>query len=180
MGRRGCRSKTWHSLRFPQVPPAPRKATGMKMVRLPTSGRFQGMTHGVPRAKAVAHPDLASPPCFLRPGQGDTVFASNPRSAEGSEASTSGRSVSHIDCFVDLCMIARHDSPNRKRATASARAKAVPIFGLSSDASTVERAPEEFLGAAAELKRPSRPDILLKNSLVWPISKVSNQEANFS
>ncbi|MCC5975754.1 MAG: replication initiator RepC [Rubellimicrobium sp.] len=111
---------------------------------------------------------------FLRPGQGDTVFASNQeicRRIGGVDERTLRR---HIDRFVDLGMIARHDSPNRKRYRVSSRDGQVISFGLSL-LPLLKRA-GEFLYAAAELEETRRDQIFLRKQILVGLAHIDDLE----
>lgn len=107
---------------------------------------------------------------FLRPGQGDTVFASNLeicRRIGGVDERTLRR---HIDRFVDLGMVARHDSPNRKRYRVSSSDGQVISFGLS--LSPLLKRAGEFLNAAAELEEVRRDQIFLRKKILVGIAHI--------
>ena len=111
---------------------------------------------------------------FLRPGQGDTVFASNLeicRRIGGVDERTLRR---HIDCFVDLGMITRHDSPNRKRYRVSSREGQVMSFGLS--LSPLLKRAGEFLGAAAELEAAHHDQIFLRKKILVGLAHIEGIE----
>lgn len=111
---------------------------------------------------------------FLRPGQGDTVFASNLeicRRTGGVDERTLRR---HIDRFVELGMIARHDSPNRKRYRVSSRDGQVISFGLS--LSPLLKRAGEFLNAAAELEETRRDQIFLRKQILVGLAHIDGIE----
>lgn len=111
---------------------------------------------------------------FLRPGQGDTVFASNLeicRRIGGVDERTLRR---HIDRFVDLGMIARHDSPNRKRYRVSSRDGQVISFGLS--LSPLLKRAGEFLKAATELEETRRDQIFLRKQILVALARIDGIE----
>jgi replication initiation protein RepC len=111
---------------------------------------------------------------FLRPGQGDTVFASNLeicRRVGGIDERTLRR---HIDRFIDLGMIERHDSPNRKRYRVSSRDGRVLSFGLSLSP-LLERA-GEFLTAAAEQEEIRREQIFLRKQILVALAQIEGVE----
>jgi replication initiation protein RepC len=112
---------------------------------------------------------------FLRPGQGDTVFASNLeicRRIGGVDERTLRR---HIDRFVDLEMIARHDSPNRKRYRVSSRDGQVISFGLS--LSPLLKRAGEFLNAAAEMEETRRDQIFLRKQILVGLAHIDGIES---
>lgn len=111
---------------------------------------------------------------FLRPGQGDTVFASNLeicRRVGGIDERTLRR---HIDRFVDLGMIERHDSPNRKRYRVGSRDGQVLSFGLS--LSPLLQRAGEFLSAAAEQEEIRRELIFLRKKILVGLAQIEGVE----
>ncbi len=111
---------------------------------------------------------------FLRPGQGDTVFASNLeicRRVGGIDERTLRR---HIDRFVDLDMIVRHDSPNRKRYRVSSRDGEVLSFGFS--LSPLLQRAGEFLSAAAEQEEIRREQIFLRKQILVGLAHIEGAE----
>lgn len=111
---------------------------------------------------------------FLRPGQGDTVFASNLeicRRIGGIDERTLRR---HIDRFVELGMITRHDSPNRKRYRVSSRDGQVISFGLS--LSPLLNRASEFLSAATELEEARRDQIFLRKQILVALAHIEDIE----
>ena len=111
---------------------------------------------------------------FLRPGQGDTVFASNLeicRRVGGVDERTLRR---HIDRFVDLGMIERHDSPNRKRYRVSSRNGQVISFGLS--LSPLLKRAGEYLSAAAEQHETRRDQVFLRKQILVGLAHIDSIE----
>lgn len=111
---------------------------------------------------------------FLRPGQGDTVFASNfeiCRRVGGIDERTLRR---HIDRFIDLGMIERHDSPNRKRYRVSSRDGRIVSFGLS--LSPLLKRAGDFLDAAAELEETRRDQVFLRKQILVGLAHIDTIE----
>lgn len=111
---------------------------------------------------------------FLRPGQGDTVFASNLeicRRIGGIDERTLRR---HVDRFVELGMIARQDSPNRKRYRVSSRDGLVISFGLS--LSPLLQRAGEFISAAAEQEENRREQIFMRKQILVGLARIENIE----
>lgn len=111
---------------------------------------------------------------FLRPGQGDTVFASNLeicRRVGGIDERTLRR---HIDRFVELGMIVRHDSPNRKRYRVSSRDGQVLSFGLS--LSPLLQRAAEFLSAAAEQEEIHHEQIFMRKQILVGLAQIERVE----
>lgn len=111
---------------------------------------------------------------FLRPGQGDTVFASNMeicRRTGGIDERTLRR---HIDRFVELGMIVRYDSPNRKRYRVSSRDGQVLSFGLS--LSPLLQRAGEFLSAALEQEETRREQIFLRKQILISLAQIEELE----
>lgn len=111
---------------------------------------------------------------FLRPGQGDTVFASNLeicRRVGGIDERTLRR---HIDRFIALGMIQRYDSPNRKRYRVSSRDGQVLSFGLS--LSPLLQRAGEFLSAAAEQEEIRREQVFLRKQILVALAQIEKVE----
>lgn len=111
---------------------------------------------------------------FLRPGQGDTVFASNVeicRRVGGIDERTLRR---HIDRFVELGFIARHDSPNRKRYRVRSSDGQTISYGLSL-APLLERA-SELLTAAQELENARRDCVFLRKRILAGLARLEETE----
>jgi len=111
---------------------------------------------------------------FLRPGQGTTVFASNVeicRRTGGVDERTLRR---HIDRFVELGFIERHNSPNGKRYRVSACDGQTLSFGLSL-APMMARA-EEVLKAASDLQDTLRDQVFLRKQLLAKLAIVDTTE----
>lgn len=111
---------------------------------------------------------------FIRPGQGTTVFASNVeicRRTGGVDERTLRR---HIDRFVELGFIERHDSPNGKRYRVSACDGQTLSFGLSL-APLMDRA-EELLKAASDLQDTLQDQIFLRKQLLAKLAIVDTTD----
>ncbi|MCC5954618.1 MAG: replication initiator RepC [Natronohydrobacter sp.] len=111
---------------------------------------------------------------FLRPGQGETIFASNAeicRRIGGIDERTLRR---HIDRFVDLGFVKRHDSPNGKRYRVRSSDGHCISFGLSI-ASFLERA-EEVLAAAQEVGNMRRDGAFLRKQILVKLAQLEQAE----
>lgn len=111
---------------------------------------------------------------FLKPGHGETVFASNfeiCRRIGGIDERTLRR---HIDRFIELGFMTRHDSPNRKRYRIRATNGQCISFGLSL-APLMERA-DEILTIAQELENDRRDAIFLRKQILTILAQL--EEAN--
>ena len=109
---------------------------------------------------------------FLRPGQGETVFASNLeicRRTGGVDERTLRR---HIDRFVDLGFIVRHDSPNRKRYRVRSSSGESLSFGLS--LSPLLARSEEFVAKAEALENTRRDMRFLRKQLLAILAQIHN------
>ncbi|WP_320178902.1 plasmid replication protein RepC [Roseovarius pacificus] len=101
---------------------------------------------------------------FLKPGHGDTVFASNDaicRRIGGIDERTLRR---HIDRFVELGFMKRHDSPNRKRYRVKSSEGQSISYGLSL-APLLARA-SELLAAAQEMENARRDRVFLRKQIL--------------
>ncbi|RKF12725.1 replication initiator RepC [Roseovarius spongiae] len=101
---------------------------------------------------------------FLRPGHGDTVFASNTeicRRIGGIDERTLRR---HIDRFVELGFMKRHDSPNRKRYRVKSSEGQSISYGLSLTP-LLARA-SELLAAAQEMENARRDRVFLRKQIL--------------
>lgn len=111
---------------------------------------------------------------FLRPGQGTTVFASNVeicRRTGGVDERTLRR---HIDRFVELGFIERHDSPNGKRYRVSACDGQTLSFGLSL-APMMARA-TDLLKAASDLQDSLRDQVFLRKQLLAKLAVIDTAD----
>ena len=107
---------------------------------------------------------------FLKPGHGDTVFASNDeicRRAGGFDERTLRR---HIDRFVELGFMKRHDSPNRKRYRVRSSDGQCLSYGLSL-APLIERA-NELLATAQEIENRRRDCIFLRKQILTRLAQL--------
>jgi len=105
---------------------------------------------------------------FLRPGHGDTVFASNNeicRRVGGIDERTLRR---HIDRFVELGFMKRHDSPNRKRYRVRSSDGHSISYGLSLTP-LLERA-SELLSVAREMENNRRDRIFLRKQILTKLA----------
>lgn len=101
---------------------------------------------------------------FLKPGHGETVFASNTeicRRIGGIDERTLRR---HIDRFVELGFMQRNDSPNRKRYRVRSSDGQCISFGLSL-APLLDRA-DELLASAREMEDRRRDSIFLRKKIL--------------
>lgn len=107
---------------------------------------------------------------FLRPGQGETVFASNLeicRRIGGIDERTLRR---HIDRFVELGFIVRHDSPNRKRYRVRSSNGDCLSFGLSL-APLLSRW-DELQAATEGLENARRDQLFLRKQLLAILAQI--------
>ncbi|TRD17279.1 replication initiator RepC [Palleronia caenipelagi] len=107
---------------------------------------------------------------FLRPGHGDTVFASNDqicRRIGGIDERTLRR---HIDRFVELGLMARHDSPNRKRYRVKSSGGQSISYGLSLTP-FLARA-DELLAAAQEMENSRRDRVFLRKQILTRLAQL--------
>jgi len=113
---------------------------------------------------------------FLRPGHGDTVFASNVeicRRIGGIDERTLRR---HVDKFIELGFITRHDSPNRKRYRVRSCDGQSLSFGLSLSP-LMERA-NELIAAAINLENEHRDQIFLRKQILVKLSAIDGIETD--
>lgn len=107
---------------------------------------------------------------FLRPGHGDTVFASNNeicRRVGGIDERTLRR---HIDRFVELGFMKRHDSPNRKRYRVRSSDGHSISYGLSLTP-LLERA-NELLSVAQEMENNRRDRNFLRKQILTKLARL--------
>ncbi|MGJ8629163.1 MAG: plasmid replication protein RepC [Sulfitobacter sp.] len=111
---------------------------------------------------------------FLRPGHGDTVFASNNeicRRVGGIDERTLRR---HIDRFVELGFMKRHDSPNRKRyRVRSSDGKSIS-YGLSLTP-LLQRA-SELLSVAQEMENNRRDRIFIRKQILTKLARLEEHD----
>jgi len=115
---------------------------------------------------------------FLRPGHGDTVFASNNeicRRVGGIDERTLRR---HIDRFVELGFMKRHDSPNRKRYRVRSSDGHSISYGLSLTP-LLERA-SELLSVAKEMENNRRDRIFLRKQILTKLACLEEHDPSNS
>ena len=111
---------------------------------------------------------------FLKPGHGDTVFASNDeicRRVGGIDERTLRR---HIDRFVELCFMKRHDSPNRKRYRVKSSEGLSISYGLSL-APLLARA-GELLAAAQAMENARRGRVFLRKQILTKLAQIDEAD----
>ncbi len=111
---------------------------------------------------------------FLKPGHGDTVFASNDeicRRIGGIDERTLRR---HIDRFVELGFMKRHDSPNRKRYRVKSSDGHSISYGLSLTP-LLARA-SELLAAAQEMENARRDRIFLRKQILTRLARLDEAD----
>ena len=109
---------------------------------------------------------------FLKPGHGDTVFASNTeicRRIGGIDERTLRR---HIDRFVELGFMSRHDSPNRKRYRVRSSDGQAISYGLSLTP-LLDRA-AELLAAAQEIENARRDRVFLRKQILTRLAQIED------
>ncbi|TNF19792.1 MAG: replication initiator RepC [Rhodobacteraceae bacterium] len=111
---------------------------------------------------------------FLKPGHGETVFASNQaicRRIGGIDERTLRR---HIDRFVELGFITRHDSPNRKRYRVRASDGKSLSYGLSLAPLLARGA--ELLAMAQDLENARRDRLFLRKQILTRLAHLEGAE----
>lgn len=111
---------------------------------------------------------------FLKPGHGDTVFASNDeicRRVGGIDERTLRR---HIDRFVELGFMRRHDSPNRKRYRVKSSEGLSISYGLSL-APLLARA-GELLAAAQAMESARRDRVFLRKQILTKLAQIDEAD----
>lgn len=111
---------------------------------------------------------------FLKLGHGETVFASNTeicRRIGGIDERTLRR---HIDRFVELGFMKRHDSPNRKRYRVKSSDGQSISYGLSLTP-LLERASELFT-AAQEIENARRDRVFLRKKILTKLALLEESE----
>ena len=109
---------------------------------------------------------------FLKPGHGDTVFASNNeicRRVGGIDERTLRR---HIDRFVELGFMKRHDSPNRKRYRVKSSEGQSISYGLSL-APLLARA-DELLATAQAMENARRDRVFLRKQILTKLAQIDD------
>lgn len=107
---------------------------------------------------------------FLKPGHGDTVFASNDeicRRIGGIDERTLRR---HIDRFVELGFMKRHDSPNRKRYRVKSSEGHSISYGLS--LTPLFARASELLAAAQEIENARRDRVFLRKQILTRLARL--------
>lgn len=107
---------------------------------------------------------------FLKPGQGETVFASNfeiCRRVGGIDERTLRR---HIDRFLELGFMTRHDSPNRKRYRVRSSDGQCISYGLSLSP-LIERA-NELMAMAQEVENRRRDCIFVRKQILTRLAQI--------
>jgi replication initiation protein RepC len=107
---------------------------------------------------------------FLKPGHGDTVFASNAeicRRVGGIDERTLRR---HIYRFVDLGFMKRYDSPNHKRYRVRSSNGECLSYGLSLSP-LIERA-NELVAIALDLENRRRDGIFLRKQILTKLAQL--------
>jgi replication initiation protein RepC len=111
---------------------------------------------------------------FLKPGQGDTVFASNESICQrigGIDERTLRR---HINRFVELGFIKRNDSSNRKRYRVRSSGGACISFGLS--LSPLLQRADELLTLAQEMEQHRRDRIFLRKQILTKLAHLEEKD----
>ena len=111
---------------------------------------------------------------FLKPGHGDTVFASNDeicRRVGGIDERTLRR---HIDRFVELDFMKRHDSPNRKRYRVKSSEGQSISYGLSL-APLLARA-GELLATAQAMENARRDRVFLRKQILTKLAQIDEAD----
>ena len=107
---------------------------------------------------------------FLKPGHGETVFASNSeicRRVGGIDERTLRR---HIDRFLELGFMTRHDSPNRKRYRVRSSDGQCISYGVSLSP-LIERA-NELLAVAQEVENRRRDCIFIRKQILTKLAQL--------
>lgn len=111
---------------------------------------------------------------FLKPGQGETVFASNTsicQRAHGIDERTLRR---HINRFVELGFITRNDSSNRKRyRVRSSRGECIS-YGLSL-APLMSRA-SELVAIAQEMENNRRDRVFMRKQILTKLAQLEEHD----
>lgn len=111
---------------------------------------------------------------FLKPGQGETVFASNDSICQrigGIDERTLRR---HINRFVELGFITRNDSSNRKRYRVRSSGDACISFGLS--LSPLLQRADELLTLAQEMEQNRRDRTFLRKQILTKLAHLEEQD----
>lgn len=111
---------------------------------------------------------------FLRPGHGDTVFASNNelcRRIGGIDERTLRR---HIDRFIEIGLMKRHDSPNGKRYRVRSSAGHSISYGLSLTP-LMDRA-NELVAYAQKIENERRDRMFLRKQILTTLAKIEETD----
>lgn len=111
---------------------------------------------------------------FLKPGHGETVFASNNeicRRIGGIDERTLRR---HIDRFVGLGFMKRHDSPNRKRYRVNSSDGQCISYGLS--LTPLFTRADELFAAAQEMENSRRDRVFLRKQILTKLAQLEESE----
>lgn len=106
----------------------------------------------------------------LKPGQGDTIFASNAelcRRVGGIDERTLRR---HIERFVKLGFIQRHSSPNHKRYRLKSSDGASLSFGLS--LSPFFKRAAEIIEVARQIQQDQRDRLFLRKKILTQLARL--------
>jgi len=109
---------------------------------------------------------------FLRPGHGDTVFASNQSICQrvgGIDERTLRR---HINRFVETGFIERNDSSNRKRYRVQSSGGECISYGLSLTP-LLERA-SELISLAKEIEKARRDQVFLRKQILTGLAHLDS------
>lgn len=115
---------------------------------------------------------------FLKPGQGDTVFASNDSICQrvgGIDERTLRR---HINRFVELGFIKRNDSSNRKRYRVRSSGGECISYGLS--LSPLLQRADELLALAQEIEHDRRDKIFLRKQILSKLAHLEEHDPDNS
>ncbi|MFP7674887.1 plasmid replication protein RepC [Marivita sp. S0852] len=109
---------------------------------------------------------------FLKPGQGETVFASNfeiCRRVGGIDERTLRR---HINRLVETGFVTRHDSPNRKRYRVRSSEGACISYGLSLTP-MIARA-DELLTMAQKVENTRRDCVFVRKQILTKLAQIED------
>lgn len=113
---------------------------------------------------------------FLKPGQGETVFASNTsicQRAHGIDERTLRR---HIIRFVELGFVTRNDSSNKKRYRVRSSGGACISYGLSL-APLLQRA-NELISLAQKMEDARRDRIFIRKQILTKLAAIDIHDPN--
>lgn len=109
---------------------------------------------------------------FLKPGQGDTVFASNVSICERAGGIDERTVRRHIKRLVELGFVLRNDSPNNKRYRARSSTGLAISFGLSLEP-LINRA-NELISLAHDLEQQRREAVFLRKQIQSQLAKLED------